>query len=181
MVSVEFFVDIILPAALWPWDRQKRVPGIFPGGKGSQCIELTTLPPSCADCFEIWEPQPPGTLRASPDLWWNCFTLYLEVMGYAVQVPSSVKWFHTIVWVDRGHNEWTDYIWRHETTSQPQLLFLMQNIGLKSLVLKSAVLGSIYCILAVKQNVCSSRCLCPHKWWCSSRGASVKPASSWGG
>jgi hypothetical protein len=22
---------------------------------------LTTLPPSCADCLEIWEPQPPGT------------------------------------------------------------------------------------------------------------------------
>jgi hypothetical protein len=21
---------------------------------------LTTLPPSCADCFKIWEPQPPG-------------------------------------------------------------------------------------------------------------------------
>jgi hypothetical protein len=20
------------------------------------------LPPSCADCLEIWEPQPPGTL-----------------------------------------------------------------------------------------------------------------------
>jgi len=25
---------------------------------------LTTLPPSCADCLEIWEPEPPGTLRA---------------------------------------------------------------------------------------------------------------------
>jgi hypothetical protein len=36
--------------------------GIFPGGKGSQCVVLTTLPPSCADCLEIWEPQPPGTL-----------------------------------------------------------------------------------------------------------------------
>ena len=38
------------------------------GGKGGQCVELTTLPPSCADCPEIWEPQPPGTLRASPGL-----------------------------------------------------------------------------------------------------------------
>jgi hypothetical protein len=34
------------------------------GGKGSRCTGLTTLPPSCADCLEIWEPQPPGTLRA---------------------------------------------------------------------------------------------------------------------
>jgi hypothetical protein len=23
-----------------------------------------TLPPLCSDCLEIWEPQPPGTLRA---------------------------------------------------------------------------------------------------------------------
>jgi hypothetical protein len=36
----------------------------FLGGKGGQCVGLTTLPPSCADCLEIWEPQPPRTLRA---------------------------------------------------------------------------------------------------------------------
>jgi hypothetical protein len=33
-------------------------------GKGGRCVGLTTLPPSCAYCLEIWEPQPPGTLRA---------------------------------------------------------------------------------------------------------------------
>jgi len=37
-------------------------------GKGGRCIRLTTLPPSCADCLEIWEPQPPGTLRACSGL-----------------------------------------------------------------------------------------------------------------
>jgi hypothetical protein len=40
----------------------------FLGGKGGRCVGLITLPPSCADCLEIWEPQPPGTLRASPGL-----------------------------------------------------------------------------------------------------------------
>ena len=40
----------------------------FLGGKGGRCIGLTTLPPSCADCLEIWDPQPPGTLRACPGL-----------------------------------------------------------------------------------------------------------------
>jgi len=30
---------------------------------GDQCIGLTTLPPSRADCLEIWKRQPPGTLR----------------------------------------------------------------------------------------------------------------------
>jgi len=38
------------------------------GGKGGRCLGLTTLPPSCADCLEIWEPQPLGTFRACPGL-----------------------------------------------------------------------------------------------------------------
>ena len=46
--------------------------GIFhwhnPGGKSGRCVGLTTLPPSCADCLEIWEPQPPGTLWACSGL-----------------------------------------------------------------------------------------------------------------
>jgi len=33
------------------------------GGKVGRCVGLTTLPLSCADCLEIWEPEPPGTLR----------------------------------------------------------------------------------------------------------------------
>ena len=40
----------------------------FLGGKGGRCVRLTTLPPSCADCLEIWEPQLPGTLRDCPGL-----------------------------------------------------------------------------------------------------------------
>ena len=36
--------------------------GYFMGGKGGRCVRLTSLPPLCADCLEIWEPQPPGTL-----------------------------------------------------------------------------------------------------------------------
>jgi hypothetical protein len=39
------------------------------GGVKDGCnVGLTTLPPSCADCLEIWEPQTPGTLRTSPGL-----------------------------------------------------------------------------------------------------------------
>ena len=36
-------------------------------GKGGRCVGLT-LPPSCAYCLEIWEPEPPGTLWACPGL-----------------------------------------------------------------------------------------------------------------
>ena len=37
----------------------------FLGGKIGRCLWLTTLPPSCVDCLEIWVPQPPGTRWAS--------------------------------------------------------------------------------------------------------------------
>jgi hypothetical protein len=40
----------------------------FLGGKGGRSVGLTTLPHSCADCLEIWEPQPTGTLRICPGL-----------------------------------------------------------------------------------------------------------------
>jgi len=40
----------------------------FLGGKGGPYIGLTTLPPSCADCLEFWEPQTPGNLRDCPGL-----------------------------------------------------------------------------------------------------------------
>ena len=40
----------------------------FLRGKGGRCVRLTTLPPSCADCLEIGEPETPVTLRACPGL-----------------------------------------------------------------------------------------------------------------
>ena len=50
-VTGEFFRNI----------PQVHVPGVkneyqdIPGGKGGRCVEVTTLPPSCAKCQEIWE------------------------------------------------------------------------------------------------------------------------------
>jgi len=54
------------PIALCPWGRlslfnRKEYEEYFLGGKGGHS-GLTILPVSCADCHEIWEPQPPGTL-----------------------------------------------------------------------------------------------------------------------
>ena len=40
-------------------------------GKGGRSVGLTTLPPSCAECLEIWEPQTLGTLKAGPGLQWD--------------------------------------------------------------------------------------------------------------
>jgi hypothetical protein len=73
MASLEFFIDIIrfgrtvaLGSTQPLTERSTR--NISWGGKGGRCVGLTTLPPSSADCLEIWGPQPPGTLRACPGL-----------------------------------------------------------------------------------------------------------------
>jgi hypothetical protein len=63
VVSLEYFIDIILPATLWHWGRQPQTGMYFLVGKGGRCVGLITLPPSCKDCEEIWEPQLLGTLR----------------------------------------------------------------------------------------------------------------------
>ena len=69
MMSLEFFIDV-LPAEIWPWGRlsQNEHQEYLLGGKGGRCVGLTNLPPLCADCVEVWEPHPPGNLRACPGL-----------------------------------------------------------------------------------------------------------------
>jgi len=90
---------------------------MFPGGKGGRCVGLTTLPPSCADCLEIWEPQPPGTLRASNGIalslpflhtgcWWrnrtDCDHLVEEIgMDRSmILTPVVKKRYVVMVWME---------------------------------------------------------------------------------
>jgi len=44
-------------------------------GKCGQCVWLTNLPPSCAECTEMRELQPTATLRACPGLYNDCFII----------------------------------------------------------------------------------------------------------
>jgi hypothetical protein len=81
MVSLQFFIDIILLAALWPWGdsapNTNEYQEYFLGGKGGRCVGLTTLSPSCVDCLEMWEPQPPGTVGGCLGLYRDCFTFII--------------------------------------------------------------------------------------------------------
>jgi len=45
------------------------------GCKSGRYVGLTTLPPSCTDCLEIWEPRLPGTL-------WACIGIHLPFFTY---------------------------------------------------------------------------------------------------
>ena len=58
----------------------------FLGGKGGRCVRLTTLPPPCAGCLEIWEPHPPGNLRV-------CSGLYRDLL-YFLLLPIPRKIFN---------------------------------------------------------------------------------------
>jgi len=93
MVSLEFFIwhnpsGCTMALGLTASNRNEYQE-YFLGRKGGRCVGLTTLPPSCADCLEIWEPQPPVTLRACPGLSWDCFTfaLYLDFERYFILKP----------------------------------------------------------------------------------------------
>jgi hypothetical protein len=62
----------------------------IPRDKGGRCVGLTTLPP-CADCLEIWKPQPPGTLWACPGLYRDCLTFYIRDI-IRVEDDKVVQW-----------------------------------------------------------------------------------------
>ena len=54
---MEFFIEIIFRPhygrELYSASNRNEHRGYFPRGKGSLCVGLITLPPSCADCHEI--------------------------------------------------------------------------------------------------------------------------------
>jgi hypothetical protein len=92
MVSLQFFIDLILLASgVTSASNRNEYQEYFLGGEGSWCIGLTTLPPSCVDCLEVWEPHRPGTPRASLGLYRDFFTfafhdLFAVILMYRVLV-----------------------------------------------------------------------------------------------
>jgi hypothetical protein len=85
MVSLEFFIDIILPAGL----RNEYQEYILEGKVG-RYVGLITFLHSCVDCLEIWQPQAPGTLRACARV-----ELFLDVSSLAV-LPTNTTHFSVL-------------------------------------------------------------------------------------
>ena len=79
METLEIFMDIIFRPHYGPGvdsaSNRNEYQEYCQRGKGGRCVGLTTLPPSCADCLEIWEPQ--GLSRPVMGL------LYLYIMTSA--------------------------------------------------------------------------------------------------
>ena len=77
IVSFEFFIDSVhgVDTAC----NRNEYHECFVGGKDGRCVWLTTLPLSCVDCHEIWEPNPPRTLTAYPGLYMDCFSFKYTV------------------------------------------------------------------------------------------------------
>ena len=80
----EFFIDTILAD---PNEYQEY----FLGGRGGLCLGLTTLPPSYADCLEIWELETHGNLLASQGLYRDSFTFDMVERS-----PSNGYWLKKI-------------------------------------------------------------------------------------
>ena len=83
MVSLEIFIDIILPAAdhgpgFDSTSNRDEYLEFLLGGKGGRCAGLKTLPQSCADFLEICEHQPLETLGTCPSLLMDCLTTLQE-------------------------------------------------------------------------------------------------------
>jgi hypothetical protein len=87
-----FVSDIFLPTVPWPWGSTKPPVKMstknIPGGKGGRCVRVTSLP-SRAECHEIWEPKPLGTLWATPGLLREPFTFTGIDYGSGVELTSK--------------------------------------------------------------------------------------------
>jgi hypothetical protein len=78
----------------------------------SRLLWLTTLPPSCADCHEIWEPQPPGTLRGLSRL----------VMGLLYLLYVLMKTDAIFIWYKHR-------FWRQKQETPSELLFDRRSVA----------------------------------------------------
>ena len=97
MASWEFFIYIILPAALRHWSRRSL------RGKSDRGIAPTTLPQSCADCLKIL-----GTSTFySP----NGLSRPVKGQLYPYFYLLSIRWCHSSSWA-KARETFSQDIWQ---------------------------------------------------------------------
>jgi hypothetical protein len=123
---LNFMLSTPLCVAQWlrHWDTNRKVAGPNPSGrtmalgltppltemstrniawgKGGRSVGLLTLPCSCVYCLKIYEPLPPGTLRACQGLQWDCFTFL---------PPCAIRNYDTTDPVNTTDTVNTTFIW----------------------------------------------------------------------
>jgi hypothetical protein len=129
MVSLEFFIDIILTAALWPWGQlslwQKWVPGICPWGGGCSWRQ-----PVCkADNLTTFMCQLSWNVGASVS--WNPLGLSRPVVGLlCLLLTQGLQVFHSLfvhglcdktLWVFQAVIEWCCNYWIKENLEWSRL------------------------------------------------------------
>ena len=122
------------------------------GGKGGRCLGLTTLPPSRADFLETWELQPPGNLRACPDL-----SRPLPLKPYCSCYGDVVMYF----WHHTGIAGWATHITKCSCCTR-----------VNKFRLTSPLLGhfAYFCV----------PCICPAlAWWWLFYGRNMQPLCNW--
>jgi hypothetical protein len=115
-------IILSLCVSVWPHygpgvgsaSKQKWVPGMFLEAKGGQCVGLTTLPPSCADSWNLgastcWNPQGlsrpvMGLLYLFTGLWcvdrelawrWSCYNGLTDLRSWLLwSLHRTGNWVH---------------------------------------------------------------------------------------
>ena len=89
-------------------------------GKGGRCIRLTLLPPSCADCLEIWKPQSPGNPKTCTGIALAYYFLIricsleatllwlLKITQLRLQI-REVTW-SVVMWSELTWLMWSDFV-----------------------------------------------------------------------